>query len=459
MKNQRIIKIFKNSLTILLMGFALQVYSQPVFTDNVTDSVSITYPSIGASNPNFVYLSPTSLTFKWTSGNGTGRIVLASLDSTINAWPADKAAYTANASFGSGSSIGSAKVLYLGNLDSVTVTNLNSNAKYYFWVIEYTTVSTFNYFDTEFFLRTSTYTSLPDLDGDNVPDIDDAFPSDPLRAFITNNPTVGYGTLLFEDLWPGIGDYDFNDLVVDYNYSVVSNGDNNVVEADYTFVTRAIGGDLHNAFAFQLDGVQADKITTVTGTKTTGVTWTTFNANGTEFDQPNHANIIVFKDAYDLLPTTGGYWFVNVDPNAPDVGTDTTKIHLTFIDNGTVPAGGTLSTSIMDAAAFNPYIIVNQQRGKEIHLANRIPSDKANVGFFGTVNDNSIPGIGRYYKSYNNLPWALDINTSIPYTKEKVDFLQAYLNFSIWAQSNGLSNPDWYIDMPGNRNTSKLIIR
>jgi LruC domain-containing protein len=124
-----------------------------------------------------------------------------------------------------------------------------------------------------------------------------------------------------------------------------------------------------------------------------------------------------------------------------------------------VPAGGTLSTSIMDAAAFNPYIIVNQQRGKEIHLANRIPSDKANVGFFGTVNDNSIPGIGRYYKSYNNLPWALDINTSIPYTKEKVDFLQAYLNFSIWAQSNGLSNPDWYIDMPGNRNTSKLIIR
>jgi hypothetical protein len=43
MKNQRIIKILKNSLTILLMGFALQVYSQPVFTDNVTDSVSIKF--------------------------------------------------------------------------------------------------------------------------------------------------------------------------------------------------------------------------------------------------------------------------------------------------------------------------------------------------------------------------------------------------------------------------------
>lgn len=459
MKNQRFIQLFKNCLTLLFLGAALPVLSQPVFTDNVTDSVSITYPSVSASNPSFTYISPSSLTFKWTSGNGTGRIVLVATDTSINAWPADKSIYSANSVYGSGSTIGSAKVVFKGTGDSVTITNLSSNVKYYFWVIEYTTVSTYNYFQTNAYLRVSTFTTLPDGDGDNVPDVDDAFPTDPLRAFITIYPPTGFGTLLFEDLWPGIGDYDFNDLVVDYRYSVVSNGDNNVVEADYSFVTRAIGGDLHNAFAFQLDGVHSDKITSVTGAKTTGVTWTTFDANGTEMGQPNHANIIVYKDAYDLLPTTGGYWFVNVDPNAPDVGTDTTKIHLTFIDNGTAPAGGTVSTTIMDAAAFNPYIIVNQQRGKEIHLANKIPSDKVNLGFFGTVNDNSIPGIGRYYKSHSNLPWALDINTSIPYTKEKVDFLQAYLNFSIWAQSNGLSNPDWYIDMPGNRNSSKLIIR
>jgi LruC domain-containing protein len=459
MKNKRLIAIFKTYMLVFLTLGVLPLVAQPVFTDNVTDSLTITYPSIGASNPNYVYINPMSLTFKWTSGNGFGRIVLVSTDSTINAWPADKYSYTANASFGSGSTIGNAKVIYDGTGDSVTITNLTSNVKYYFWVIEYTVAGSFKYYDTNLYLRSSTFTTLPDEDGDMVPDVDDVYPTDPLRAFLTNYPSAGYGTLLFEDLWPGIGDYDFNDLVLDYKYSIVSNGANDVVEADYTFVTRAIGGDLHNAFAFQLDGVTSDKITSVTGTKTTGVTWTTFNPNGTELDQPNHANIIVFKDAYDLLPTTGGYWFVNVDPNAPDVGTDTTKIHLTFIDNGTAPSGGTVSTSIMDAFSFNPYIIVNQQRTKEIHLPNRIPSDKANVGFFGTVNDNSIPGIGRYYKSHNNLPWALDINTSIPFTKEKVDFLQAYLNFSIWAQSNGLSNPDWYLDMPGNRNTSKLIIR
>ena len=459
MKSQRFKNSIKVYLVVLLSIGVLPLFAQPVFTDNVTDSVSVTYPTIGASSPHFVYHNPNSLTFKWTSGNGNGRIVMVSTDSSANAWPADKSSYTANASYGSGASIGTAKVVYVGTGDSVTITNLTSNVKYYFWVIEFTTLSTFKYYDTNLYLKTSTYTTLPDADGDMVPDVDDVYPNDPLRAFLTNYPASGYGTLLFEDLWPGIGDYDFNDLVLDYKYSIVSNGDNNVVEADYTFVTRAIGGDLHNAFAFQLDGVTPDKITSITGTKTTGVTWTTFNANGTEFDQPNHANIIVFKDAYDLLPTSGGYWFVNVDPKAPDVGTDTTKIHLTFINNGTAPSGGTVSTLIMDAYSFNPYIIVNQQRGKEIHLSNRIPSDKANFGFFGTVNDNSIPGIGRYYKSYNNLPWALDINTSIPYTKEKVDFLQAYLNFSIWAQSNGLTNPDWYLDMPGNRNTSKLMIR
>jgi hypothetical protein len=29
------------------------------------------------------------------------------------------------------------------------------------------------------------------------------------------------GTLAFEDLWPSTGDYDFNDLVVDYDFKII----------------------------------------------------------------------------------------------------------------------------------------------------------------------------------------------------------------------------------------------
>ena len=87
MKNQRLIAIFKTYMLVFLTLGVLPLVAQPVFTDNVTDSLTITYPSIGASSPNYVYINPTSLTFKWTSGNGLGRIVLASTDSTTNAWP------------------------------------------------------------------------------------------------------------------------------------------------------------------------------------------------------------------------------------------------------------------------------------------------------------------------------------------------------------------------------------
>ncbi len=37
-----------------------------------------------------------------------------------------------------------------------------------------------------------------------------------------NQPSEQFtGTLAYEDLWPGKGDYDFNDLVVDYDFDIV----------------------------------------------------------------------------------------------------------------------------------------------------------------------------------------------------------------------------------------------
>merc|ERR1711879_138237 len=54
-----------------------------------------------------------------------------------------------------------------------------------------------------------------DADGDGISDVFDDFPNDPSKAFHTNN--YSNSTLVFEDLWPQKGDYDFNDMVIDYN--------------------------------------------------------------------------------------------------------------------------------------------------------------------------------------------------------------------------------------------------
>ncbi len=73
--------------------------------------------------------------------------------------------------------------------------------------------------------------------------------------------------------------------------------------------------------------------------------------------------------------------------------------------------------------------------------------------------DDSNPADNRYYKTQDDLPWALNVTQSIPYTMEKIDFIEGYLNFSPWATSGGASNADWYLDTEKNRDNTKLYIK
>ena len=41
-------------------------------------------------------------------------------------------------------------------------------------------------------------------------------------------PASGWGTLLFEDLWPSYGDFDFNDFVINYKVQLHMNNKNKV---------------------------------------------------------------------------------------------------------------------------------------------------------------------------------------------------------------------------------------
>ena len=303
-----------------------------------------------------------------------------------------------------------------------------------------------------------------DSDEDGASDCIDEYPNDPHKAFNNNYPPDGYATLMFEDLWPSIADYDFNDVVVDYHANTITNSNNQVVEVIYTMIAKASGAILHNGFAFQLDGIAPNKISSVTGAKAIGASWLALGTNSTENGQ-DYANIIVFDDIYKVLTSNGNGDFVNTFMNASKMPFDTSMITVKFIDNGTVPSGGAIDLSSFPQSAFNPYIIAGdtngqtQIRSKEIHLQNRVPSKKMNTDWFGTYEDNSIPNEGRYYKTKNNLPWGLEISTSIPHMQEKQDISTGYLRFLDWARSNGSSNTNWYLDANGNRDNTKIYTK
>jgi len=72
-------------------------------------------------------------------------------------------------------------------------------------------------------------TGFTDIDGDGIADLIDDYPSDRGKAFHFAFPNgsgntkstlspVYWGTWCFEDLWPSMGDFDMNDLVINYHW-------------------------------------------------------------------------------------------------------------------------------------------------------------------------------------------------------------------------------------------------
>jgi LruC domain-containing protein len=256
---------------------------------------------------------------------------------------------------------------------------------------------------------------------------------------------------MFEDLWPKKGDYDLNDLVAEYKVRFIYNAQNNLVEAFMTIVTKALGAGNSNGFMYQLDNIAPNKILSVTGSKITGSSWVNLASNGTENGQQK-ANILVFDNGNAVLPNGSSSNVTNADITKPYFTPDTTRIKITFDTR----AG---NTTPMSALSFNPYLIANQNRGAEIHLPGFAPTDKADRTLFGTYDDDTILSTGKYYQTRNNLPWAIDIHTSIPYMQEQKEITTGYSKFLQWAQSNGALFNDWYLDNPGNRTNSNLYLR
>ncbi len=266
---------------------------------------------------------------------------------------------------------------------------------------------------------------------------------------INNFPATGYGTLAFEDLWPGKGDYDFNDLVLDYKFEINTNSSNFINEVVATFVIKAFGAGLQNGFGFQLSDAINASLLNVTGYSLTE-NYITIESNGTEAGQ-SKPTIIVFDNAYNEMTHPGAGVGINTTPGAPYVDPVTITISISF------PAD-TYTITDLDISNFNPFLIVNQDRGIEIHLPNYAPTSLVDVSYFGTLDDDSNIADNKYYKTENNLPWAINIYENFDYPVEKASIESAYLKFVDWATSSGGSFADWYKDYSGYRNANNIYV-
>jgi LruC domain-containing protein len=311
--------------------------------------------------------------------------------------------------------------------------------------------------DVMFFVTANPYTaiqttnviSLPtnqtDSDNDGVGNAFDAYPTNPDKAFDTYFPSQNqFGSLCFEDLWPAKGDYDFNDLVINYNYQQVLNAQNKVVEMVGKFYIGAIGASYRNGFGFRLP-ISPSKISQITGQRITN-SLVSLSSNNTESGQ-TQATVIVYDDPEKVIHRASNMYF-NTDMSLPKGTSDTLILKITF--------SSPISPSELGVIPFDPFIIVNQNRGIEVHLPDKSPTQKADVAVLGTKDDDSQPAAAKFYKTTTNLVFGLHVPLNFNYPVEKAPITVTHLKFAQWATSGGTQFTDWYTNKTNYRNTNNI---
>ncbi|MBB3698376.1 LruC domain-containing protein [Flammeovirga yaeyamensis] len=287
-----------------------------------------------------------------------------------------------------------------------------------------------------------------DTDGDGLFDHEEDYPNDSERAFnLYINNKSSFSTYGFEDLWPAKGDYDFNDLVIGVKYKKVLNANYFIREIVMDTKVFAIGGYYRNGFGIEFP-FNASLVNNTTGqVLDQGVVTTA--ANGTEVGSTK-ASVIFFENAYSLM--SSDEILVNVKPSSTYVTPHEFTITLSF------NAGQLANSSFTNYP--NPFIFVDQERGREVHLPNYEPTALANQDYFKTSDDNTDSGQNIYYKTSANHPWAINVVANeFKYPYENVEITSAYNHFKTWAESSGGNYSDWYKTKSGYKNDDMIFQR
>ena len=271
-------------------------------------------------------------------------------------------------------------------------------------------------------------------------------------------PADGWGTLLFEDLWPSLGDFDFNDFVANYKMNLYFAGkSDNVKSMLIGLQVRAIGGSLPNELYMQLDYVTRNFMIERSDVELI------------DFKNCTNPEIEVIQGATESDPAIFAIRNIYSNPNKPAGSTylntergysmpESDLVSVTFFVEFKRPIP--LENLVPDGNPifFNFFIARGTDNAlTEIHMPGFAPSRLGDAAYKAEAgNPNVSTDRGRYFYAKDNLVWGLNIPAAIPHAYEKTDFLKAYPNFGKWAESGGTAYQDWYTNKPGNRVSDNL---
>ncbi|MGR5284905.1 LruC domain-containing protein [Vibrio maritimus] len=267
----------------------------------------------------------------------------------------------------------------------------------------------------------------------------------------TYYPTAStYATLAFEDHWPYVGDFDYNDVVVRYQMTLQKTPSNELKSLELDATIQSLGADYHNALAWRIPNLGSDNIETVTLTLNN----TPVSHNIVQMDGED-ALFILSEDLHQDVNTSCGFF--------------RSKRNCRESENTQFQLSVTLKQPVAESATglvpFDPFIFAAKDTyhgtlGYDSHPGSRWQvhlKDYCGTSDFDTLllNTHDDDSKASYcFLDNNNIPWAINIADDWDHPAEKQSITDVYPLIYQWVQSNGDAHSSWY--KRSNANSSLL---
>ncbi len=253
-----------------------------------------------------------------------------------------------------------------------------------------------------------------------------------------------WATLAFEDNWPLVGDYDMNDLVVNYRLSSYD-VEGTLMRVKIEGQVVAIGASYHNGFAFRLPGLLRSEVDT---------NRLIFKINGVEQnispleEGKDEAIFIIADDLWDFVTSGETCKYYRTEEGCGS------NIQMTFSIE--IPLEANVNKDNVANFPYDPFIFSSEGQERnyvfgeapgrrfEVHLKNQAPTEAFQSNFLGRGDDASDAENGEYFINANGMPWAINIPYEWEHPVEYMDIKYAYPDFHSFVTSSGGLNVDWF---------------
>lgn len=295
-------------------------------------------------------------------------------------------------------------------------------------------------------------------DANDDKDYDDlVFALNPANVFtevagVKSRQASTYGVYGYEDKWPQAHDYDMNDALIQVEhvkeFYAHAGANETLVKETFNFITDHNYVTMANSFGVKLN-TKAKIATIYVNKAATGTAPDPSTATKSESKLYYwHPNFTFHKQ--NTSDSNGEYYVFFNDAINNDRGKTTYSIEVTY------------SAAQSDSKASVKAFLCRKEGNEywEVHPPYEAPSPKVKQSYFGTYDDCSDYAKKKnFYTSKEAYPFGFYLDgvkleqfrsTLLDASKESVRIDEFFPTFVEWSKSNGLKNPDWYLNTSSN---------